>query len=160
MKSLAFTLLLCAAGLAHSQGTTKPPAVPSNPFQLFQTPPLQTPGTPQFKWRDPDPSHRFFVLPPSAVHTPTVNLDIDRGILREPQGFARHPSRPAPRGDLYPGLKIQPTEIAKLEGFSAYPGLKTAPIPRLFPKAKLEPIPITWDKFHMTPIETGQFSNP
>jgi hypothetical protein len=162
MRSLAIALLLGAAGLAHSQATSKPPAAPGGQDHLFPAPPSQAPGKPQFKWQYPDPSHRFFILPPE-VQTPvkpTIHSDVDPGISRKPKGFAQQPSRPAPHSDIYPGLKIQPTEIAKLEAFSAYPDLKAEPIPTVFPKAKFEPIPITWDEFRVIPVGAAASSTP
>jgi hypothetical protein len=86
---------------------------------------------------------------------------MDSGIVRKPQGYAQKPARPAPHADLYPNLKIQPTEIALLAPVSwADPKLKAEPIPGTFPKAKLEPIPITWDAFRMLPAGGDAASNP
>jgi hypothetical protein len=112
MKSLVIALVLCAGGLVHAQAPANPPAAPVNPDQLFKSPLLQPPGKPQFKLQIPNLSHRSFVLPPSQVYTPPAKTDIDPGIFRKPEGFAQRPSRPAPHSGLYPGLKIQPTEIA------------------------------------------------
>jgi hypothetical protein len=133
------------------------------PDQSFQAPPLQAPGKPQFKWQSPDASQHFSIpqAPDVQVHIkPSIDHDVDPGMLRKPQGFAQHPSIPAPHGNLYPGLKIQPTEIAKLEGISIHPRLRPEPIPRVFPKAKVEPIPITWDEFRLSPAGEGASSNP
>jgi hypothetical protein len=134
-----------------------------NPDQLFQSPLLQSPGKPQFKLQFPDSSRQLFSFQPPAVYAPprpSIGSTVDPGILRKPQGFTQRPSRPAPHGNLYPDLKIQPTEIAKLEGISIHPRLRAEPIPRVFPNAKVEPIPITWDQFRMAPAGEGVSSNP
>jgi hypothetical protein len=162
MKSLAIVLALCSAYLAHAQGSTNPPAVPSNPHQFFHAPPLQ-PGKPQFKWQLPDASHRFFAFQPPVVPAPAkplIDSNVDPGILRKPQGFEQRTPRPAPHRELYPDLKIQPAEIAKLEGFGASTQFKAEPIPTVFPGARFEPIPITWDEFRMIPIKAEAPSNP
>jgi hypothetical protein len=161
MRSVAIAFLLCAAGLAHSQGSTSPQAALPQPGQLFQTPPLQSPGKHQFKWQHPDQSHRFFIPQPPGVLNPakpSINSGIDSGILRKPQGFAQPPSHPAPHSNIYPDLKIQPIEIAKLEGAFANLRPKAEPIPTVFPGATLEPIPITWDEFRMVPVGAGSFN--
>jgi hypothetical protein len=121
---------------------------------------LQAPGKPQFKWQYPDPSHRFFILPPEAPVKPSINRDVDPQFSRKPKGFAQQPSRPASHSDIYPGLKIQPTEIAKLESFTAYPDLKAEPIPTVFPNAKFEPIPITWDQYRVTLVGAAASPSP
>jgi hypothetical protein len=159
MRSLVIALLLGAAGLAHSQASSSPPAAPAGPDLFFQGPALQAPGKPQFKWQYPDASHRFFTLPPTP-QKPTIHSDVDPGIRRKPQGFTQQPSRPAPHGGLYPGLKIQPTEIAKLEGVSFDLRPRAEPIPTVFPKAELELIPITWDEFRMVPVGAGASCTP
>jgi hypothetical protein len=162
MKSLAIVLALCSACVAHAQGSANPPTVPSDPHQFFHAPPLPQ-GKPQFKWQRPDASHRYFMFKPPEVTAPAkplIDSNVDPGILRKPQGFEQRPSRPAPHRDLYPDLKIQPTEIAKLEGFGAWPPLKAEPIPTVFPRAKFEPIPITWDEFRMIPAGAEPPSNP
>jgi hypothetical protein len=116
MRYLAIVLVLCASGLAHAQASPNPPPAPVNPDQLFKAPLLQPPGKPQFKWQYPDATHRFFTLPQPQLHNPAENkLKVDPGIFRKPRGFAERPSRPAPHSDLYPGLKIQPTQIAQLD---------------------------------------------
>jgi hypothetical protein len=163
MKSLAIALVLGSAAAVHAQASGNSPAAPVNPDQLFQSPLLQPPGKPQFKWQYPDASHRFFILqtPDVGIRVkPSINQDIDPEILRKPRGFSQYPSRPAPHGNLYPGLKIQPTEIAKLEGISIYPRLGAEPIPRVFPKAKIEYIPITWGEFRLAPAGDGVSPNP
>ena len=163
MKSLLIALVLSAGGLAYAQASGNPPAAPVNPDQLFQSPLLQPPGKPQFKLQLPDATHQLFSLQRPEVHTPASaagNSNVDPGILRKPQGFVQRPSRPAPHSDQYPGLKIQPVEIAKLEGVSMNLQPKAEPIPTIFPKATLEQIPITWDGFKMVPVESGTSATP
>lgn len=160
MKCFVIALVLGGAGLAYAQAPANPLAAPANPDQLFKSPLLQ-PGQPQFKLQIPDGSHRFFTLPHLKGRNPAESKsNVDPGILRKPQGFAARPSRPAPRSDIYPGLKIQPTEIALLETPTGSPRPKAEPIPTVFPNAKIEPLPITWDGFKMVPVETGSSANP
>lgn len=161
MKSFVIALVLCGVGLGRAQAPANPPAAPMNPDQLFNSPLLEPPGKPQFKLQIPDASHRFFTLPQLKAHNPAESKSkVDPGMLRKPQGFAQRPSRPAPRSDIYPGLKIQPTQIALLESPPGDLRPKALPIPTLFPKAKVEPIPITWDGFKMVPVETGSSATP
>ncbi|UWZ83298.1 hypothetical protein [Occallatibacter riparius] len=161
MKTYVIALALCGAGLAHAQSPSTPPAAPQNPDQLFKSPLLQPPGKPQFKLQVPDSSHRFFTLPQLKAHNPAESKSkVDPGILRKPQGFAQRPSRPAPRSDIYPGLKIQPTQIALLETPPGDLQPKSLPIPTLFPNARFEPIPINWHGFKMIPVETGSSATP
>jgi hypothetical protein len=160
MKSLLIALVLSAGGLAYAQASANPPPAPLNPDQLFQSPLLQPPGKPQFKLQLPDTTHHLFGMQRPEPTSPGSNSQVDPGILRKPQGFAERPSRPAPRNDIYPGLKIQPTQIALLETPPGDPRLKAEPIPTTFPKARLEPIPITWDRFKMVSLEAGSSTNP
>jgi hypothetical protein len=162
MKSLLVALVLSAGGLAYAQASGNPPVVPVNPDQLFQSPLLQPPGKPQFKLQLPDATHELFSLQrpePRTPKSPGSTSNVDPGILRKPQGFAQRPSRPAPHSEQYPGLKIQPVEIAKLEGASTNLRPNAEPIPTVFPKARLEEIPIAWDEFKMVPVEAGSSAN-
>jgi hypothetical protein len=160
MKSLLIALVLSAGGLAYAQASANPPAAPVNPDQLFQSPLLQPPGKPQFKLQLPDATHQLFSLQRPEAHAPAKANSVDPGILRKPQGFAQRPSHPAPHSEQYPGLKIQPVEIAKLEGASMNLRPNAEPIPTVFPKARLEEIPITWDGYKMVPVESGSSANP
>ena len=161
MKTCVVALVLSTAGLAHAQTPANPPPAPLNPDQLFQSPLLQPPGKPQFKLQLPDASHQFFRRPPLQAHNPAESKSkIDPGILRKPQGFAERPSRPAPRSDIYPGLKIQPTQIALLQNPPADPRVKAEPIPIVFPKARLERIPVSWDELRIVRVETGSSATP
>jgi hypothetical protein len=163
MKSLMVALLLCSAGSAFAQ-SPGPFAAPPNLGKLPPPPWQASPEKPQFKLQLPGPAVQpFLALPAPKLERakPSFSFDVDPGMVRKPQGFAPRPSRPAPRGDLYPKLKIQPTEIALLDPVSCLgPTLKAEPIPRTFPKAKLGRIPITWDSFRMVPIEPGAACNP
>jgi hypothetical protein len=119
MKSLVIALVLGSAAAVHAQTSGNPPAAPVNPDQFFKSPLPQPPGKPQFKLQLPDSSRQLFSFQAPAVYAPpkpSISLGVDPGILHKPQGFSQHPSRPAAHGNLYPGLKIQPTEIAKLDG--------------------------------------------
>jgi hypothetical protein len=118
MRSLAIALVLGSAAVAHAQVSANPPAAPVNPDQLFKSPLLQPPGKPQFKLQLPDSSHQLFRFQPPAVYAPpkpSISSTVDPGILRKPQGFAQRPSHPAPQSKQYPGLKIQPVEVAKVD---------------------------------------------
>jgi hypothetical protein len=115
MKSLLIALVFSAGGLAYAQASANPPVAPVNPDQLFQSPLLQPPGKPQFKLQFPDATHQLFGLQRPEPTSPRSNSNVDPGIFKKPQGFVQRPSRPAPHSDQYPGLKIQPVEIAKLD---------------------------------------------
>ena len=78
-------------------------------------------------------------------------------VIHPPQGiFADRQARPAQSSNLYPNLKLQPTETARLEpGLWPWPKAGEIPIPITSPNAQMQPIPITWDKFTMVPVGAG-----
>jgi hypothetical protein len=119
MKSLVIALLFGTGGLAYAQESAKPPSAPVNPDQLFQSPLLQPRGKPQFKLQLPDATHQLFSPQrpePRTPKSPESTSNVDPGILRKPQGFAERSARPAPHRDVYPGLNIQPVEVATVDG--------------------------------------------
>ena len=115
MKSVALALFLYSAVPVFAQ--TSPAPAPTNPDQLFQLSPNLTPSKPQFKLQMPGRSNPFLPLPSPAqvaVQQRPVKPTVDPGMIRKPQGFASQQPRPAEPHSLYPGLMIQPTEMASL----------------------------------------------
>ncbi len=154
MKSLVPALLLSAAIPALCQ--TAPQQL-TDPNQLFRFPQ-------QFQFNAPDltktPTFAFDknlrVLPlPHVVlpsHAPELgNAQLDGKIIRRPpmSAFTQQKPRAPLASDLFPGLKILPTETARLE-----------PIPGYFPNAKAEPIPLASPDAKMILIQSAPDQMP
>lgn len=136
MKSLALAVLVASAASLSAQA-------PSDPGKPFQLPPALSGQSPKFKLQMP----MWGVKPPTIIvqqpQTPAINSQIDQAmVIHPPDGlFVQQPARPAGPQNLYPGLKILPTETASL-----------GPLPTLWPNAKVIPIPITWPHAKVIPI--------
>lgn len=172
MKSIAIAIL--AAGAAAAGAQTQAPA-PSSPQQTFPLPPALSGEAPQFKMQVPglgpsrglapqfklDPSLPFAQSIMKKPHAPGPQIDL--GMVKHPsvRAFAVAPSRPAMRQDLYPGLKIQPTEMASVTPLpTLWPDAKMIPIPITWPDAEFEPIPRTIEGFTAAPIQVKGTASP
>jgi hypothetical protein len=145
MKTLLPALLLSASAAALCQATAQRPVEPN---QLFQMPP-------QFQLHKPDFSKLFalsnplLVVPSSPVLSPAPksqlgNPQLDLQIIHHPSqsDFFQQPSRTPLAHDLYPDLKLQPTETATLENLPTFWfRLKIVPIPTTFPDSKATLVP-------------------
>jgi hypothetical protein len=140
MKTLLPALLLSASVPALCQATAQPSF---DPNQLFQMPP-------QFQLHKPDFSNLFalsnplVVFPSSRVLSPAPKPELgdprlDPKIVHRPSksDFAQQPTRTPLAHNLYPDLKLQPTETATLENIPAFWfKLRIVSIPTTFPNAK------------------------
>ena len=138
------TIVLAVLALSAVSLSAQAPA-PSDSGKLFQRPPVLSGQSPQFKLQMPIWSlepHTVWVQP----QTPAIDTHIDQAmVIHPPEGlFAQQPGLPALSQNLYPGLKILPTELANV-----------APLPTLWPNAKVIPIPITWPHAKVEPIPTS-----
>jgi len=147
MKTAALVLLLPAGGFAFAQFAPQKPAQPGPQFQMpqqFSQPPeIVTPHTFRLDPRQWMPSRNVMVVMPMAPRSAFDTKVDPQMIVRPPKdSFAQHePRAPIPH-DLYPELKLLPTEEARLE-----------PIPITWPDFKPEPVPITWPKAKELPTE-------
>jgi hypothetical protein len=127
MKMLVLGLVLCSAAMAVGQSAIEKQA---DPVAVYQLPSIVVPL-----------DHNSSRIPDSLI-----NRRVDEGsIVHPPKNFAIPPSRVpmAQTQKLYPDLKLQPTETAKLEA-----------TPIQWPKFKIEPIPTQWQGMTITPIES------
>jgi|GEM_PF-3627181 len=126
MKLLILGPVVCAAAMALGQSAEKP----SDPITIYQLPQV-VPNTPLF-------------VPKMTPQSSTLpGTDFDKAIVVGPPAgsFTVQPPRaPIPQAKrLYPDLKLQPTQMATLE-----------PIPKDWPKFRIEPIPTQWQGMTFT----------
>jgi hypothetical protein len=126
MKLLVFTAVFGASLMAMGQSTGEKQADPVTVYQLPST---------------------VVPLDRNSVRIPDspFNRHVDEGsIVHPPTNFAMQPPRAplAQTQKLYPDLKLQLTETAKLEA-----------APTQWPKFRIEPIPTQWQGMTMTPVE-------
>jgi hypothetical protein len=145
MKAIYLVCALSAALSASAQSPSTPQG--QDLFQFAPSAPAQP--QPRFQFHLPGGKHQFNLRGPLKIKPAPEppSFSVDPQILRRPQGFAQHPGKPLLQ-NLYPGLTLMPTETASL---NAPP--RAIPIPRTFPKSKLEPIPTKWPDFTMVPID-------
>lgn len=151
-----FALVLLAAGSAALSSQT-PASLPASPDRLLPLP-LALSGqsaqfTLQMRATNPPPvSMPKFKFDPPSPSVPSITMQsrtaepypqIDRVIVKRPSDlFPIQPTRPAMRQDLFPGLSIQPTELASIALLpTLWPNAKMIPIPTTFPYARFELIP-------------------
>lgn len=155
MKCLALAALAACAASVFAQNASPSPLPPLDPGKIFQLPPALSGRSPQFKLQMPDGGPSFRLVPPvievpRPQSNPPSDLD-DAMVIHPPRGSFNLPqARPAMPQKLYPGLQLQPIELASV-----------APLPTLWPGAKLIPIPITWPdaKFEPIPRNVEGFSS-
>lgn len=130
-------LLILAAPAAFGQNTLTTPFAPEG-FRAPQTLPRTFMLQPLTK---PIP----MVIVPNAWF-PRAGAEIDPQIVRHPMpgAFAQQQPRVPIAQNLYPGLKLLPTETARME-----------PIPITWPGFKLEPIPTTWPNVRAVPVKAA-----
>lgn len=133
MKSLLPALLLSTSVPVLCQAIDQRPLEPNQHFQM----------PPQFQLHQPDFSKLFalsnplLVVPSSPVLSPAPksqlgNPQLDLQIIHRPSpsDFVEQPSRTPLAHNLYPNLKLQPTETATMENIPAFWfKLKVVPIP-------------------------------
>jgi len=116
----AFALAIAVSGGAVALAQQPAPELP-NPDKLFQLPPLQGLNHPEFMWELPNGAKGPYSLPrmqwfqPPSALTGAPNLDRDMIVHPQQGGFANRQPRPAQPRNLYPDLKILPTEMAQLD---------------------------------------------
>jgi hypothetical protein len=132
MKLLVLGCMFCAAAIAAGQSANEKP---SDTVTLYQLP------------RTTIQLGRDFAQLPNPVLSPRI----DQGsIVHPPAGSfvvqpAQAPTLQAQK--LYPDLKLQPVDSAKLEA-----------IPTQWPNFKMENIPTQWPGMKVTPIQMGSAS--
>ncbi len=150
MRVFAFVLVAVSSAALSSQ---TPAPTPSSPSQLFQFLPPLSSRSPHFKIQMDGCSQRVFNPTNVIVNPPAQDVHVDPGIVRHPPegSFAVPPSTPALPQNLYPGLKIQPVELASLAPLpTPSPDEQGISIPITWPAAKM--IPITWPDAKVIPI--------
>jgi len=155
MKAIYVVLALSASLPACAQAPApSPSASPSGTGQFFQAPAAPDGQSPWFRLQRPQTQQQFTLHGPMVLK-PVPKLSsppADPATVRHPQGFVQHDGKPLLQ-NLYPGLQFMPTELARLDAPAAPgSGTKALPIPRTFPKAKVEPIPTTWEQYRTIPI--------
>jgi len=144
MKPLIPALFLSAAVPALGQTFQRP-------YQFQVPPPQQSPRIlPQprvFPFDKSVPAPGFTLPTPAPQFT---NPTLDEHIVRRPPkgSFTAQQPRTPLAANLYPGLKILPTETASPKETASM-----EPIPVYFPRFKMEPIPTIWPDRKMIPIQ-------
>jgi hypothetical protein len=129
MKLLVLACMFCAAAMVAGQSANEKP---SDTATIYQLPPMTfQPG-------------RDSAQLPNLVLSPRLD---EGSIIHPPAGSfvlqpAKTPTLEAQK--LYPGLKLQPVDNAKLEA-----------IPTQWPDFKTENIPTEWPGMKVTPIQMG-----
>ena len=147
MRISVFVLVVASAVSLAAQT----PA-PSTPEQRFQFSPRLPSQTQPFKLQMDDKANTLAVIVRPLTQEPAVG--VDPGIVKHPieSTYAIQPGIAAMRQDLYPGLKIQPTELASVTPPALSPVDNGRSIPVTWAAAKMIPIPITWPDVKVIPI--------
>src|SRR6202021_3821028 len=129
MKLLILGSVFCAAGMAGGQSVSEKPSDAVTVFQLRQ-------------YAVSLDSHS------AQLPNPSLSPSMDAGSIVHPsaRGFVMQPplALMTQAQKLYPDLKLQPVETAKME-----------PIPLQWPKAKVEQIPTQWQGMKVIPVQTN-----
>ena len=152
MRVFVFVLVALSSAALSSQ---TPAPTPSSSDQLFQSSPPLSSRSPHFKIQMDGNSPHFFNPTIVIVNPSAPGVHVDPGIVRHPPegSFAVRPAIPALPQNLYPGLKIQPTELASLAPLpTPLPDGQGISIPITWPNARMIPIPITWPDAKVIPI--------
>jgi len=156
MKCATFAILLCVATPAICQ-TAAP--VPSNPLQLFQTPPA--PAKPWMDFLKP------LSLPPFSLSTPLRRFVVPRDGLATHWDDAQidpkiivHPPQ-SKLGMQQPGINIATNQFPNLKFLPiASPGALPHAPPAQWPSFGIEQIPTTWPKFKLSLVNGAKQVTP
>ena len=129
MKLLVLGSVFCTAAMAVGQSAGEKPSGAVTVFQLPQGAVLLDSHSAQLPNSSLSPS----MDAGSIVHPPAGSFVMQPPLALMPQAQK-----------LYPDLKLQPVETAKME-----------PIPLQWPKAKVEQIPTQWQRMKVIPVQTS-----
>jgi hypothetical protein len=156
MKTTSIVLLLCVATPAICQSATP---TPSNPLQLFQTPPASAKpwmdfvkplSLPAFSISTP---LRQFIVPKTGAAPRWNDAQIDpKIIVRPPQSkLGVQPLGTIIAKNEFPNLRFLPI---------ASPGSTLHPVRTRWPSFGIEQIPTTWPKFELLPVHGAEQISP